>query len=204
MASFDAYDRCVVPKKEPNKVTKHHAEALEGRQLTKENVMQTTVAQTQSWISTSNGLQRVREKLTVYPVSTAMLRQTTSGEFQLLQDALLCHTYFGIGAKHEGKIEHPILDKSNWQSTELTRRLRDKAIYQIGTSGTGNHFVEWGEMEITEENNPLHLAKGVLYLTKCTHLSQLSTFCGIYPENSPEIPRKQNFLGSIHRLLTNF
>jgi tRNA-splicing ligase RtcB len=46
--------------------------------------------------------------------------------------------------------------------------LRDKAIYQIGTSGTGNHFVEWGEMEITEENNPLHLAKGV-YLALLSH-----------------------------------
>lgn len=55
-------DRCVVPKKEPNKGVKHPAEALEERHLTKENAMQTTVAQTQSWTPTSSGLQRVRER----------------------------------------------------------------------------------------------------------------------------------------------
>lgn len=109
-----------------------------------------------------------RMMLTVYPVSPNMLRQPNSQEFQLLQDALINHTYFGIGAKHDGKIDHPLLNKSHWQSTDLTRRLRDKAIYQIGTSGTGNHFVEWGEMEVTEENNPLHLAKG-FYLALLSH-----------------------------------
>ena len=55
-------DRCVVPKKEPNKETKRSKEALEGRRLTKENARQTTVAQTQSWIPTSSGLHRVRER----------------------------------------------------------------------------------------------------------------------------------------------
>jgi tRNA-splicing ligase RtcB len=109
-----------------------------------------------------------RMMLTVYPVSPHLLRQPNSPEFQILQDALVSNTYFGIGAKHEGKIDHPILDKSYWQSTNLTRRLRDKAIYQIGTSGTGNHFVEWGEMEVTIENNPLKLAKG-LYLALLSH-----------------------------------
>jgi RNA-directed DNA polymerase len=55
-------DRCVVSGKEPNKGITMPAEALEKRHLTKENAMQTTVAQTQSWIPTSSGLQRVRER----------------------------------------------------------------------------------------------------------------------------------------------
>lgn len=54
-------DRCVVPEKEPNK-GENSAEVLEGRHLTKENTTQTTVAQTQGWTPTSNGLHRVRER----------------------------------------------------------------------------------------------------------------------------------------------
>jgi tRNA-splicing ligase RtcB len=32
----------------------------------------------------------------------------------------------------------------------LIRSLKDKAYAQLGTSGTGNHFVEWGELDIAE------------------------------------------------------
>jgi RNA-directed DNA polymerase len=55
-------DRCVVPKKEPNKETKYSAEVLEERHLTKENEKQTPAAQTQSWTTASSGLQRVRKR----------------------------------------------------------------------------------------------------------------------------------------------
>lgn len=57
-------DRCVVPKKEPNEGTQFPEEALEERHLTKENEMQTPVAQTQGWPAASCGLHRVREKAT--------------------------------------------------------------------------------------------------------------------------------------------
>lgn len=53
-------DRCVVSKKEPNKGLNKPAEDLEKRHLTKENAVQTTEAQTQSWNTTSSGLERVR------------------------------------------------------------------------------------------------------------------------------------------------
>lgn len=83
---------------------------------------------------------------------------------------MLNNTTFGSGPDgiHDGKIEHPILDKSRWRLSKLTLSLRDTAIYQIGTSGSGNHFVEWGELEITEANNPFNLPKAK-YLALLSH-----------------------------------
>jgi RNA-directed DNA polymerase len=54
-------DRCVVPKKEPNKGI-NPAEVLEGRRLTKGNMLQIAEAWTQSRITSLPGLERVREK----------------------------------------------------------------------------------------------------------------------------------------------
>ena len=111
-----------------------------------------------------------RMMLTVYPSSPEVLRNKNSSDYKLLYSALVNNTLFGSGAAgiHNGKIEHPILDKSRWNLSKLTQSLRDTAIYQIGTSGGGNHFVEWGELEISNPENPFNLAKGH-YLALLSH-----------------------------------
>ena len=45
----------------------------------------------------------------------------------------------------------------------VLRRLKAKAIKQMGTSGGGNHFVEFGEVEITEEDSQIGLPKGNIW-----------------------------------------
>lgn len=111
-----------------------------------------------------------RMMMTVYPVSVDMLKNPESAEFLHLKKALIDSTVFGAGAEgvHKGNIDHPILDSIHWQSTRLTRDLRITAIHQIGTSGTGNHFVEWGEFEVTDADNPLKLMPGT-YLALLSH-----------------------------------
>ncbi len=111
-----------------------------------------------------------RMKLSIYPSSSQILKSQKNSEYQHLYSALLNNTIFGSGPAgiHDGKIEHPILDKSHWELSELTRSLRQTAIYQIGTSGGGNHFVEWGELEISTPNNPFNLAVGS-YLALLSH-----------------------------------
>jgi tRNA-splicing ligase RtcB len=111
-----------------------------------------------------------RMMLTVYPVAPDVLEDAEKPEFAHLRAALVENTIFGAGADglHDGNIEHPILDESNWQSTDLLRGLRQTAIYQIGTSGTGNHFVEWGKISITRAENPLGLKPGE-YLALLSH-----------------------------------
>jgi len=111
-----------------------------------------------------------RMKLSIYPSPPSALKNPKSHEYKHLYLALLNNTIFGSGAEgiHDGKIEHPILEKSHWELSDLTRSLRQTAIYQIGTSGGGNHFVEWGELEISDQNNPLKLEPGH-YLALLSH-----------------------------------
>lgn len=62
-------------------------------------------------------------------------------------------THFGMEGNLEMKQEHPILDNENFQATQLLKRLQGKAAKQLGSSGGGNHFVEFGVIELHEGNS---------------------------------------------------
>lgn len=111
-----------------------------------------------------------RMMMTLYSTPSNILQNPQSADYQLLQKALVTNTIFGSGEEgvHSGTIDHPILEPAHWEATPLTRSLRLTAIHQIGTSGTGNHFVEWGELQVIEENNPLNLKIGH-YLALLSH-----------------------------------
>lgn len=70
-----------------------------------------------------------------------------------LKKALQEQTHFGNDGGLEFKQEHAVLDDNRFQDTELLRRLHGKAVRQLGSSGSGNHFVEFGEVLIHEGNN---------------------------------------------------
>lgn len=78
------------------------------------------------------------------------------------------NTLFGTGAGFKKKADHPVL-QADWDATPLLRSLKDKAWNQLGTSGSGNHFVEFGELEVTQA--PLH---GAMDLKPGRYLALLS------------------------------
>ncbi len=84
-----------------------------------------------------------RMKLTVLDLPTTAL----DDEQDRLREALVRETRFGIGAAFHDRRQHQVLDE-DWSVTEVTRRLKDKAWSQLGTSGSGNHFTEFGELEV--------------------------------------------------------
>jgi tRNA-splicing ligase RtcB len=49
--------------------------------------------------------------------------------------------------------EHEVLDSAAFNTTPLLRQLQRKAAVQLGSSGTGNHFVEFGLITLQEGNN---------------------------------------------------
>jgi len=61
-----------------------------------------------------------------------------------LGHALEKETVFGGGAGFTKRHEHKVLD-ADWGGTKLLARLKDKAWQQLGSSGGGNHFVEFGQ-----------------------------------------------------------
>jgi tRNA-splicing ligase RtcB len=90
-----------------------------------------------------------RMRLSVYPQSPIVLGQKPAQ----FEKALVGQTRFGMGARWEQgqRPEHPVLDDEDWDATPLLRHLHDAAYAQLGTSGTGNHFVEWGVLDLTAE-----------------------------------------------------
>ncbi len=76
-----------------------------------------------------------------------------------LAKALKQQTHFGNEGGLEFKQEHDILDHPDFQQTELLKRLHGKVVRQLGSSGSGNHFVEFGIVEIGE-NSTLELPAG--------------------------------------------
>ncbi|MDH7462765.1 RtcB family protein [Chitinophagaceae bacterium 26-R-25] len=87
-------------------------------------------------------------------------------EYQI-KEALRDHTHFGMEGSLDYRNEHEVLDSHLFQQTELLRTLHGKAARQLGTSGSGNHFVEFGSIELYE-NNMLNLPAGN-YLALLSH-----------------------------------
>jgi tRNA-splicing ligase RtcB len=67
-----------------------------------------------------------------------------------LKSLLLQHTHFGMGSESKHHYDTSLFDRPDWNAIKQVRLLKDKAYRQLGTSGTGNHFVEWGEFTVHE------------------------------------------------------
>ncbi|MDL2344805.1 RtcB family protein [Deinococcus sp. MIMF12] len=63
---------------------------------------------------------------------------------------LMKHTRFGAGVSFEKSFrgDHEVLHDPAWREQALLRHLRNKAAEQIGSSGSGNHFVEFGTLTL--------------------------------------------------------
>ena len=49
---------------------------------------------------------------------------------------------------------------SDWSVTRITRERKDTAWKQLGTSGSGNHFVEFGVLTLAQDDKQLGLKAG--------------------------------------------
>jgi tRNA-splicing ligase RtcB (3'-phosphate/5'-hydroxy nucleic acid ligase) len=96
-----------------------------------------------------------RMSLTVYDVPAEFLKRKTYD----IKKALQKFTHFGNEGTLDFDVQHEILDREEFQATELLKRLHGKAWFQLGTSGTGNHFVEFGTVQLFE-NNTLNIPAG--------------------------------------------
>lgn len=90
-----------------------------------------------------------RMRLSIYEVSPILIGQKKG----IFEESLWNETAFGMGSKWTGskRAQHPVLDDEAWEATHQLQTLRDTAYAQLGTSGTGNHFVEWGSFRLDEE-----------------------------------------------------
>jgi tRNA-splicing ligase RtcB len=100
-----------------------------------------------------------------------------------LTNAIEQETRFGIGARFQDRREHEVMD-ADWSVSPITRANKDKAWSQLGTSGSGNHFVEFGVFTNEAEVNGLPPGEHVALLSHsgsrgtgaqvCDHYSKLA------------------------------
>lgn len=103
--------------------------------------------------------------LTIYDVPSVYLKGHLAKFKQLLTD----NTRFGINCSFEKPIDDEIFERPLFDEMPLLRQLKDRAFRQIGTSGGGNHFVEFGEVTIQDENNEWGLTVGKTYIGILSH-----------------------------------
>ena len=90
------------------------------------------------------------------------------GRFKI---ALEKETRFGVGETFSRPRQHPVMDEP-WDFSTFISNLKDKAWQQLGTSGSGNHFAEFGKL--TLDRDDLGLEKGI-YLALLTHSGSRGT-----------------------------
>ena len=130
-----------------------------------------------------------RMKLTVLDLPLSVL----AGHRDRLVNALQKETFFGVGSSNHGRRQHAVMDE-DWAITPITSRIKDRAANQLGTSGSGNHFVEFGTL--TLDRDDLGLKEGV-YVALLSHSGSRGAGAGVAEYYSklamgkhPELPRE--------------
>jgi len=130
-----------------------------------------------------------RMKMTVLDLPVTAL----DDEQERLSRALQRETCFGTGGTFRARRQHDVLD-ADWQVSPVTARMRDRAWSQLGTSGSGNHFVEFGRLTVT--NAAAGLPPGD-YLALLSHSGSRGTGATVADHYSklaktlhPELPKE--------------
>lgn len=90
-----------------------------------------------------------RMSLTIYEATERFFKMHE----HKFKKSIIDNTAFGLSKTISRSQEHPFLDRDVFSDTVLLSRLKSKAAKQLGSSGSGNHFVEWGIVEIKEDDD---------------------------------------------------
>ncbi len=136
-----------------------------------------------------------RMKLSVFDLPPSDLDDRLSH----FQTALEKGTLFGVGGVHERRQDHAVMDQ-DWSVTRITREQKDKAWRQLGTSGSGNHFVEFGALTLTEPADDLGLPAGE-YIALLSHSGSRgagTSVCSTYSSIAQSrLPKRYTDLGRL-------
>ncbi|MEQ2007144.1 MAG: RtcB family protein [Limisphaerales bacterium] len=134
-----------------------------------------------------------RMKMTVLDLPVRELDRRRERLIKAIED----ETRFGIGAHFEQPRQHAVLD-ADWNISPVTKLRKGRAWSQLGTSGSGNHFVEFGIFTASQTINGLPPGEYVALLSHsgsrgtgaavCEHYSKLAM------DLHPELPKEHKHL----------
>ncbi|MCD4685160.1 MAG: RtcB family protein [Anaerolineae bacterium] len=107
-----------------------------------------------------------RMRMTVFNTSPYILDQQREKFRVVLQE----QTRFGVGSHWEQPHDHAVMDDPAWTTHPVARQFKDVAWRQLGSSGSGNHFVEFGALNVhTAIDTPQGTIPQGTYLAVLSH-----------------------------------
>jgi len=94
--------------------------------------------------------------LSIFAIEPEQLKKREA----FFQRELVANTLFGAGREFSDSRDHEVIDRREFVEIKFLNGLQHKALRQLGTSGSGNHFVEFGRVEILDATNPMQLPVG--------------------------------------------
>ena len=114
-----------------------------------------------------------------------------------LARAIETETCFGVGGEFPKPNTHAVMDL-DWSFCHIVRTNKDKAWRQIGTSGSGNHFVEFGKLTISADGLGLDPGEYVALLSHSGSRGTGAAVCEYYSRlasaNHPELGKETSRL----------
>ncbi|MDX2111376.1 MAG: RtcB family protein [Verrucomicrobiota bacterium] len=132
-----------------------------------------------------------RMRLTVMDLPVSLLDHDRG--LRQLTKAIETETRFGVGAEFKDKRTHSVMDE-DWSVTPLTHELKNKAWKQLGTSGSGNHFVEFGVFTLEAPELGLQAGKYLALLSHSGSRGAGARICDCYSKRAkalhPDLPKE--------------
>lgn len=96
------------------------------------------------------------------------------GNIYRIMNEIKKHISFGVGRNNNEKVEHEIFEDPLWGELPLLQGLKDKAISQLGTVGSGNHYIDIFLDEQDRVWIGVHFGSRGLGHSICTHFVKIA------------------------------
>jgi len=125
-----------------------------------------------------------RMKLSVIDIPVEVLEKELQGSMRRgdkLSEALENGTRFGVGEQWNPRRNHSVMDE-DWNVTAITKQMKDRAWAQLGTSGSGNHFVEIGVLTLQQADLGLESGQYLAILSHSGSRGVGANVCSTYKD----------------------
>ena len=133
--------------------------------------------------------------LSVFPIDPIELNRKEQYFARELNEA----TLFGAGREFQKTTWHEVIDREEFDQIGLLKGLQSRAAKQLGSSGSGNHFVEFGIIDIPEKEDILSLEPGK-YLGLLSHSGSRALGANIANHYTKIAKQKRNLPGEASNL----
>lgn len=76
------------------------------------------------------------------------------------EKAIVENTIFGTGGQWSQSVDHEVIENPLFYELDILRNMQQKSARQLGTSGSGNHFVEFGIVNFESDDADLGIKAG--------------------------------------------